>query len=69
MIGETDREMKIVQHHDDRLAALARKRRHDLQCSDLLTEIEVRRRLVQEEDLRILRDERGEREPASLAAR
>ena len=69
VIGEARREMQIVEHHDDRLAALARERRHDVERRDLLAEVEVRRGLVEKEDLRVLRDERGERQAAAFAAR
>jgi hypothetical protein len=67
VIGETRGEVQVVEHHDDRPAALARERRHDLQRRDLLAEIEMRRWLVEQEELRVLGDERGVREAPPLA--
>ena len=68
MIGVAQREMQVVQHHDERRAALARERRQRVERGDLLPEIEVRRRLVEQHQRRVLRDERRERDAAPLAA-
>ncbi len=51
------------------LPRLARERGDDVERRDLLAEVEMRRGLVEKEDLRVLRDERGERQPPAFAAR
>ena len=68
MVGVAHREMEVVQHHDDRLAAVGRYRRQHVERGDLVDEIEMRRRLVEQHELGVLRDDRGQRDPAALAA-
>ena len=67
VIRVAQREMQVVQHHDDRLGAAARQRGHRVERGDLLAEVEMRRRLVQQQQRRILREERGQREAPPLA--
>ena len=61
--------MEIVQHHQHRLAAIAGEARQHVERVDLVGEIEMRRRFVEQQQIGILREQCSERDATPLAAR
>ena len=68
VVGVAQREMEVVQHHDDGLAVVMRKARDHVERGDLMDEVEMRRRLVEQDEVGVLRQDGRQRDPAPLAA-
>ena len=65
VVGVAARLVEVVEHHHDRAAALAHEVVEQVEHVDLVREVEERRRLVEQEDLGLLRERH--RDPRALA--
>src|SRR3982751_3225451 len=68
-IGVAQREVQVMQDDDQRLMVCAGATRQQVQHVDLVPEIEVRRRLVQEQQGSAVGDDGGERNASTLTTR
>ena len=61
--------VQLMQYHDDRLAVRLVQMLHEAQHLHLMRHVEEARRLVEEEDLRVLRDRHRDPRALTLPAR
>jgi len=59
VIGVAQCEMKVVQHHHDGFSAIACKTRENVERVDLMRKIEMRGRLIEKQQIRVLRKQCG----------
>jgi len=60
MVAVTLRQVDIMQHHDHRLASLPCQFTEQLQAADLLVEVQVIHRFIQQQVLRVLGQQGGD---------
>ena len=69
VVGVARREVQVVQHHHDRGAATGVEVGQQVEHLDLVGDVEVRRRLVEQQQVRSLRQRHRDPDPLALAAR
>ena len=69
MVGVARREVEVVQHHHDRGAAAGVELGEQVEHLDLVGDVEVGRRLVEQQQVGALREGHRDPHPLALAAR
>ena len=62
-------QVQVVEHRQDGQAALAAERMHDVVHAGLMAQVQMGRRLVEEQHLRLLRERARHKDPLALATR
>ena len=68
VVGVAGRQVHVVQHHDDRRAAVSIEVGQQIEHLDLVGDVEERRRLVEQQDVGLLRERHRDPDALPLAA-